>query len=145
MNEEVFGCFGIQRVRALAPNINYILLLTSDRLVAAKFGSVKDSLSAFGMEIPKIPGLAEVGGKIMLDTQTALAADKNNFELSYSYITKVEMKKNCISFSDMGGALADKMVIFTHEKKQGFEIIRGQEFEDCVNLVRSVLSDKVQQ
>jgi hypothetical protein len=145
----------------LKSNISYRLLLTSNRLVAAKFGSIKESLLAIaggavggaviglvealrqGKKIPGVPGLAEVDEKLMLDPKTVLAADNNNFELPYSDITKVEMKKG--GFSSAHGARAGKMVISTHEKKQEFEIPYGQKFEDCVNVVRSVMPDKVQQ
>lgn len=164
MSEEVLGIFVIEKIRVLKSNISYGLLLTSDRLVAAKLGSLK-SLSVivyvkiYGaalvglaaalrqgkkiQKIPEIPGLADIGGKLMLDPQTVLAADKNNFELPYSYITKVEMKKG--GFSPAHGVRAGKMVISTHETKQEFEIISGQKFEDCVNVVRSVLPNKLQE
>jgi hypothetical protein len=161
MSEEVLGILEIEKIRMLKSNISYRLLLTSNRLVAAKFGSIKESLLAIaggavggaviglvealrqGKKIPGVPGLAEVDEKLMLDPKTVLAADNNNFELPYSDITKVEMKKG--GFSSAHGARAGKMVISTHEKKQEFEIPYGQKFEDCVNVVRSVMPDKVQQ
>ena len=165
MSEEVLGIFEIEKIRMIKSNISYRLLLTSNRLVAAKFGSMKESLLAIaggavggavggalvglvealrqGKKIPGIPGLAEVDEKLMLDPKTVLAADNNNFELPYSDITKVEMKKG--GFSSAHGARAGKMVISTHEKKQEFEIPYGQKFEDCVNVVRSVMPDRLQE
>ncbi len=149
MSEEVMGAFGISEVHVLKSNINYMLFFTPDRLVAAKARLV----------VPDhYPGLVDIDGKFYLDSQNVLATDKHNFEIPYSDISKVEMKTSWIG---PAGPRVGKITIFTQEKKQQFDITRtfgvlrkweqhrdwlfGWKFEDCVNIVRSVLPNKIQQ
>lgn len=160
MSEEVLGSFVIEKIHTWKPNISYVLVLTSHRLVAARCESHEDCLAGIargvdeevlagafeaavqGKKILAVPGVTETRGKFMLDPQTTLAADKNNFELAYSYITKVEMKKG--GFSPAHGLRAGKMVLCTPKTKGEFELIHGQKFEECVDAVRSVLGNKLQ-
>jgi len=64
-----------------------------------------------------------------LSSQSILMADKKNFGILYPDITRVEMKKN-------------KIIILTNREKHKFGILRKKEFEDYVNLIRSVLPNK---
>ena len=43
MSEEILGSFVIEKPRLLKVNITYRIFLTPERLVAAKFGSVKEA------------------------------------------------------------------------------------------------------
>lgn len=69
-----------------------------------------------------------------LSSQSILMADKKNFGIPYPDITRVEMKKR--SF------LRSKIDILTSREKHEFYILRKKEFEDYVNLIRSVLPNK---
>ena len=102
---------------------------------------VIDVITQIGRGRENIPGLDKVGKKFMLDSQSVLTANRHNFEIPYSDINKVEMKKSAIGPATQR---AGKMIIFTHGKKQQFDIIFAQKFEDCVDLVRSVLPSKLQ-
>ena len=156
MGGEVLGSFVIEKIPIFTVNIPYRLFLTSDSFVALKFESVKEALLVIagtdvaetlaGLAITlrqgkEIPGLAERDGKLLVIPQTVLAADTDNFELPYSHITKIEMKKG--GFSGSHWTRAGKMVISTHQKKQKFEISNGQKFEDCMNIVHSVVPDNL--
>ena len=162
MSKEVVGSFAIREIHAFKPNISYVLFFTVDRLVGLKFRSVENALDVvketgkvavgndrividivrrIGRRQENISCLHKVGEKLMLDPQTVLATDKRNFGISYSDINKIEMKKSAIGPATQR---AGKITIFTHGKKQQFDIIFAQKFEDCVNVVRSVLPDKLQ-
>ncbi len=162
MSKAVVGSFAIRDIHWLKPNITYVLFFAVDSLVGLKFRSVENALGVvketgkvavgegrividvvtqIGRGQENISGLDKVGEKFMLDPQTVLAANKRNFGISYSDINKIEMKK---SFIGPATQRAGKIIIFTHGKKQQFDIIFAQKFEDCVNVVRSVLPDKLQ-
>ncbi|MFC2073075.1 putative signal transducing protein [Chloroflexota bacterium] len=154
MGEEVLGSFVIETIPIFTVNIPYRLFLTSDRFVAVKFESVEEALIVIaGRDVAKtppaitirqgkkIPGLAEKDGKLIVVPHTVLAADTDNFELPYSHITRIEMKKG--GFSGSHWTRAGKMVISTPQNKQRLEISKGQIFEDCLIVVHSVLPDNL--
>ena len=108
MGEEVSDSFVIETMPIFTINIPYRLFLTSARFVAVKFKSVEEALLVIADRdtveaLPKlaitirqgkeIPGLAERDGKLIITHETILAADTDNFEIPYSHITKIEMKK----------------------------------------------------
>lgn len=64
-----------------------------------------------------------------------LRADKKNFEIPYPDITRIEMKKRTFLRSKIE-------IILTSREKHKFNILRKKEFEDYVNLIRSVLPNK---
>ena len=164
MREEFLGGFAIQRIYMLKNNISYVLVFTHNRLVAVRFRSPMNALhvvKALGSvtvgtatalvhvvahklvrEPEEIAGLSEIDGKLMLELDTPLAADKRNFAMRYSDIAGVEMRKSGIGRHT---TRTGKITIFTHVRKQQFDIIMGQEFEDCVGIVRSVLPNKLNQ
>jgi len=69
-----------------------------------------------------------------LSSESILTADKKNFGILYLDITRVEMKK---------GTFRSKIeIILTSREKHKFYILKEKEFEDYVNLIRSVLPNK---
>ena len=69
-----------------------------------------------------------------LSPESILTADKKNFGILYPDITRVEMKK---------GTFRSKIeIILTSREKHKFYILKKKEFEDYVNLIRSVLPNK---
>lgn len=76
--------------------------------------------------------------------KSILEADKDNFEIPYSEITRLEINKPTLGarfMSDTGSITGVVKIVGKNEQK--FQIVSGQNFEDCVNIVRSVLSDKL--
>lgn len=71
---------------------------------------------------------------IELSSESVLRSDKKNFGILYLDITRVEMKKKRL--------LRNKITIFTSRQKHEFHILSKKEFEDYVNLIRSVLPNK---
>ncbi len=63
-----------------------------------------------------------------------MRADEKTFGILYPDITRVEMKK---------GTFRSKIeIILTSREKPKFHILKEKEFEDYVNLIRSVLPNK---
>jgi len=72
-----------------------------------------------------------------LSTESILKADKKNFAIPYVGIIKIEMKKP-------GTFSGGKIKIFTSDKTHEFTFKEKKElFDERVNLVRSVLPDKL--
>ena len=165
---EVLNRFEIREVHVFKSDIDYILFLTSDRLVAAKLrisiwrelqNILRDAVSdvakadfpiisfiaelivepLFGKRKKRksksIPGQKRIKGKLTLDLQTVLAADKHNFEILYSDVNKIEMKRPPVK---LGVPIVGKMTIFTHEKVRRFEI-PAQKFEQCLSTRRRLM------
>lgn len=70
-----------------------------------------------------------------LSSESILTADKKNFGILYPDITRVEMKKRTFLRSKIE-------IILTSGEKHEFYILKKKEFEDYVNLIRSVLPNK---
>lgn len=72
-----------------------------------------------------------------LSPESILTADKKNFAIPYSEITRVEMKKP--------GRFSGAKINFVTDKKTHKFVLRQKKelFDNSTNLVRSVLSDKL--
>lgn len=68
-------------------------------------------------------------------SETILAVDKKNFQIPYSDILRVEIKKG--SFARM-----PKMIIQTTKEKYDFNLVEKHKYESQLNLVRSSLPQK---
>lgn len=68
-------------------------------------------------------------------SETILAVDKKNFQIPYSDILRVEIKKG--SFARM-----PKMIIQTTKEKYDFNLVEKQKYESQLNVVRSFLPQK---
>ena len=83
--------------------------------------------------------------------ESILKADKDNFEIPYFEIKKIEMKKASMADKLWSAhrtgytqTYAGSLEIHTLSKKDRFEISsRGQNFEQCVEVVRLVLPEKL--
>jgi hypothetical protein len=70
-----------------------------------------------------------------LPPENILMADEKNFELPYHDIIRVEMRKRRL--------LRDKITILTRRGKHEFHILKKREFEKYVDLIRSILPNKI--
>jgi len=150
--EEIKGSFRVEKVRWSKSNIYYALLFTPKRLVAAKIGTQTKKM--VGLALGGVLGyyLAGRGDKEKKEAEalqkasikSILEADKDNFEIPYSEITRFEINKPTLGsrlMSDTGSITGVIKIIGKNEQK--FRIPSGQNFEDCVNIARSVLPDKL--
>jgi len=154
MGEEVLGSFVIETMPILTTNIPYRLFMTPDRFVAVKFESVEEALLVtvdgnVREDLPEqtiklrqgqeTPGVTERDGKLQILSQTVLDANTDNFELTYSHIINIKMKKG--GFSRLQWTKVGRMLISTYQNKHKFKISNGQIFEDCLIAVHSALPD----
>lgn len=158
--KKVLGAFPIRENHWLKLNIYYMFFFTSDSLVAVKTGTqnVLDELERVPDSVFIPSWLADMEAKLSLDSQSVLATDKHNFEIPYSDISEVKMKKSWFGFF---GWREGKITIFMPEKKLQFDIASlipsqlslaqlelnyplGWKFSDCINIVRSVLPNILQ-
>ena len=135
-DEEILGVVE----NAVTWNYKYNLFLTTNRIVVAKIRGPKDDLSWLlspmaGIVADKLLKPEEKRRERLrgMSAEDILKADKGNFEIPYSEITKVEMKKF--------GRRRD-MRILTAMKEHKFFVNRDR-FDEYVNIVRSILPDKL--
>ena len=112
------------------------LHFTSNRVIVAKLGGQALSM-AFGV----FGALAESRMRAKkkeqlkkLSPESILTADKKNFAIPYTEVTKVEMSK---------GFLGGKVKITVGAKKHQFKLSKPKEFQSYVNVLQPILSDKL--
>lgn len=134
------------KIFAWKPNIHYALFFTSNRLAVAKIGGQLKELGGFGVFAKKAEELRDVS------IESLLKADKDNFEIPYSEITKVEIRKAGWKDKLAASRPVPGIITITGKEEHKFLIAqiriegseyRAQKFEECVDLLRSVLSSKV--
>jgi hypothetical protein len=148
--EDVKGYILADKIFAWKPNIHYALFFTSNRIVAAKIGGQLKEFALFvdlGVFAKKAEELKDVS------IESLLKADKDNFEIPYSEITKAEIRK--AGWKDKLAAsrfVVPGIITIMGKEEHKFLIAqiriegsnyRPQKFEECVDLLRSVLSSKV--
>jgi len=147
--EDVKGYILADKIFAWKPNIHYALFFTSNRLAVAKIGGQLKELASIvdlGVFAKKAEELKDVS------IEGLLKADKDNFEIPYSEMTNVEIRK--AGWKDKLAASRPVPGIITIMGKEEHKFLiaqitiegskyRTQKFEECVDLLRSVLSSKV--
>ena len=143
MNEEIIGVTGGASLGSGFRSKIYYLLFTSSRVIVAKGGSgFMQSLGFFSGSPGLILGSALKDKKkseelSKLSPGEVLASDKDNFEIPYSDVTKVEVKKPGF-FSPAGS-----IIIHTPAKKHRFnETAPGEIFDRYIELIKTVLPGK---
>ena len=121
----------------------YLIVFTSKRAVVAKTTPAMISKDALlQKDVVGIPSKAEELSKLSPDE--ILRADKSNYEILNSEITKIEVRKSRLK--------KDSIIIFTNKKqyKRGYLTFGGlglkskeDAFNNCVSVVRSSMSDKL--
>lgn len=150
MTEEILGIIEID---------HRLLCFTSNRIIVAKTGgggAATGAKIAFGLIGRALADRAEKKRRESLEKlspESVLKSDKHNFAVPYSGIVRVEMRKvspyakrvKIIADQKFGDYMKKKKdettqkYVYIYEE----EIKTKKEFEDHVNLVRSVLPDKV--
>lgn len=161
---DIKGSFRVNKVRMIQSNIQYAILFLEESMVFVKIGgqfadgglagaiaggavggalggvigaSIEQKLrkSTAQKKDDKIKSLSE------MSVEELLRLDKNNFDLHYADIHRIEMKKSTLS---LNGARSGVLII-DGKKKEKFDIAPNQNFNECENLITSLLADKVNQ
>jgi hypothetical protein len=159
---DIKGSFRVNKVRTIQSNIQYAVLFLEDRMIFAKIGgqfadgglagaisggvvggalggiigaTIEQKLqkSSAKKKDEKIRNLSE------MSIDEVLQLDKNNFELYYGDIIKIEMKNSTFSFN---GARSGTISI-ERKKKEKFDLAANQNYEDCEKLVSALLPGKL--
>ena len=142
MSGEILGIIGHTESRGKGRFMRkYALVFSSDCVVAVKIGGILGTTLGYyfgtvGLTLydRRLSKKADELRDVSLDE--VLRADKDNFMIPYQDITKVEMKK--------GGILSPtKITFFTKDRKYTFNLLKRKIFDDCVELIKSILPDKV--
>ncbi len=154
MSEEVIGSFVVDKMRSwmwkslLYPK-GFTFVFTRNRLIGAKLGA---KFILTDRKTRKMFDRISMEGHKEGSLESILKADKDNFEIPYSDIKKIEMKKADIADNLWSAhrtgytkTYAGTLEIHTLSKKDRFEICSqlGQDFEQCVEVVRLVLPEKL--
>lgn len=141
MGDDILGIIGHTEGRGKGRIMRkYALVFYPERLIAAKLGGVLGttighSFGITGLAIYNrtMSKKAEKLKDITMDE--ILKADRDNFMIPYQDITKVEMKK--------GGMLSPtKFTFLTAGNKFTFNLLNKEKFNDCVELIKSILPSK---
>ena len=153
MSEEIIGSFVVDKMRSwiwkslLYPKM-FMFVFTRNRLIGAKIGR---KLILSDRKTRKMFDRISMEGHKEGSLESILEADKDNFEIPYSEIKKIEMKKASIADKLWSAhrtgytkTYAGTLEIHTLSKKDKFEISSfRQDFEQCVEVVRLVLPEKL--
>jgi len=137
MKEEILGRVEVEDKWGNLLNV----VFTSNRIIVARLATILPHLilpALFGgpgdWRKERRERREEYG---RLSAESILKADEKNFEISYTEIVKVEMKKP-------GTFRGAKIKIFTSNKTYEFTSKEKKDlFDERINLVRSVLPDKL--
>lgn len=139
MSEEVLGVIGVMRP-AFARTIYETLFFTPDRVIVARtsggLGAVFGGIGA-GIDAYRGGKKAEELGKLSMES--VLTADKHNYAVSNSEITKVELRKKWTGI---------KINIETKDETGKWTCIgipekKKVKIEDYENILRPVFGDKL--
>ena len=129
------GSFVVNKMTVWTPWLgpkSYAFLFTSNRLIGVRIKRFT------GRKTRKMVSRVLKKELKKVSFESILKADKDNFEIPYSEITRIGMKK-----SSLADRYAGTLEIYTLTKKDKFEITSGHDFEQCVEVVRSVLPEKL--
>jgi len=152
---QLTGAFRVTKVKMFGGNVQYAALFLKDKVIFAKIGGqFSDPLwgALVGLTVGGAVG-AMVGQKIgqrtvtkkqekktdvlkNLSEEKILKADKNNFEVLYSDVSNIEIKK---SSTGINGPRTGTLGL----GKNKFDITFGQKYEDCEKIIKKVLGKKV--
>lgn len=175
---ETYGCFRVKIycMKGVTYDLHYALIFCKDRLVAAKLGKqwgIDDQGAMIGGLTAGIGGaiLGSITDKrarqkreekaskfVELMPEEILKMEKENFEIAYTEIERVEMKKK--TFLSPSGTLmivgnvtpilvklGYKPTVGLFRKKVQREVVfdigRDQDFEECKNIVSEALQIKL--
>ena len=139
MSEEVLGVIGVMRP-AFARTIYETLFFTPDRVIVARTsGGLGTLFGGIGAGIEAYRGAKKAEEMRKLSLESVLTADKHNYAISNSEITKVELRKKWTGI---------KINIETKDKTgkwtcTGIPEKKKVKLEDYENILRPVFGDKL--
>jgi hypothetical protein len=139
MGEEILGTIyaGKQKFSGVD---QFLLCFTPKRIIVAKAGGsglgTAVAFGGIGAAVRMRAASKRARDLKKLSVESLMKTDKANFEIPYSDITKVEMKKG-------GMMTASVLRVSTLKDEYKFNPVEKKLFDEQVNLVRSVLSDKL--
>jgi hypothetical protein len=141
MSDKILGVIGHTESRGKGRLMRkYALVFFPKSVVAAKIGGILGTTLGFyfgqvGLAIynRRLGKKADELKDVSMDE--ILKADEDNFVMQYKDISKIEMKK--------GGIFSPTKITFsTKDKKYSFNLLKKETFNDCVELIKSVLPNK---
>lgn len=158
---EVKGTFRVNKVNMWSSNIQYAVLFFEDRMIFVKIGgqfadgglggAIAGGLggalggligSLIDQKLQRSPSLKKEGKVKSFEAMTIddlLRLDKKNFEVYYGDIMRIEMKKSAMS---LNGPRTGTLSI-QRKKKEKFDIAPSQKYDDCLNVIQSLLPGKL--
>jgi hypothetical protein len=159
LSSKVGTGFKVTKVKWSGTNVDYSMLFFSDRVIFYKVGGQTSgdiaAVALGGAVGGALGGL--IGSAISskmgkgkeqeerikkfneLTPEELVKSDKSNFEILYSDIQKVEIKKSVMGVN----GLRTGTVSISGAKNEKVDICAGQNFDACVGIVRSFLAGKV--
>ena len=157
---DIQGSFIVTKVKWTGGNKQYSMLFLKDRLVFVKTGGQwSDPQLVYAIPGAAIGGAvgglvgAAVASKVSksnfkkvkekektakgLSVETILRGDKNNFQVLYKDIKKLEVKKSNV------GVNGARLGVFK-VNGNGFDITIGQKYENCEKVVKKFLGNKLE-
>lgn len=141
MSDEILGIIGHTEGRGKGRIMRkYAIVFYLESLVAAKLGGVLGTTIGHSFGITGLAiynrNMSKKAEKLKdIPIDEVLRADRDNFMIPYQDITKVEMKK--------GGMLSPtKFTFITADDKFTFNLLDREKFNDCVELIKSILPNK---
>jgi hypothetical protein len=132
---DIKGSFAVTKVRLAHPNISYVMLFTDDRVIFVK--AARPSLRSIAGEID----LALLLGSAA-SADDLIRTDRDNFGLLYRHISRIRMKKSSIGHNGARSGVIDLDIL--GKKRATFDMLKGQDYEQCRSVVAAVMSDKLQ-
>jgi len=155
---DVIGTFRVNKVRMIKANIQYSILFLKERMLFIKVGGQFADVGVAGTFTSAAIGGA-IGGLVgeklkkphdkkrdekirtllEMSPDELIGMDKDNYAIPYNIINEIGIKKSSMGVNGpRTGVITIKTI-----KKEKFDIAPGQEYEECNNIVTSVLSDKL--
>ncbi|MBN2240050.1 MAG: DUF2007 domain-containing protein [Dehalococcoidales bacterium] len=123
MHREILGSVLARKKHFLTEDTVYRFCFTRDSIIAVASGS------------------APVGDTGMINRVDILSAGKENFEIPYIQIREVVTEKSGFTFPGIGRT--GKITLDTYDGKREFDIMKGQDYEECLAVINAVLGDKL--
>ena len=137
---DIKGSFEVTKVRLAHANINYAMVFTNDRVIFVKVA--RGNLRPVGGKTDPTLLLGSAATLSSISADDLIGTDKDNFGLLYRHISRIRMKKSSIGHNGARSGVIDLDIL--GKKRVTFEIMKGQDYEQCRSVVAAVMPDKIQ-
>lgn len=134
------GSFAVTKVRLAHANINYFMLFTNERVIFVK--AARRNLGPVAGETDLAVLLGSAAALSSISADDLIRTDEDNFGLFYRHISRIRMKKSTIGHNGARSGVIDLDIL--GKKRVTFEIMKGQDYEQCRSVVAAVMPDKLQ-